>query len=124
MLKPFLLAVAMTLPGLAEAQNCTSATMFDAMARLEAYYQANEIDLFNIQLQTNALRGAGTLTPDGVWGPASAGVICGALDTYVAINGMNADELITSEEDAAYFTRWMGAMARTSLNPGRFETPD
>ena len=111
-------------PATAIAHGCDRTGYDKAMSVVETYFRDDTIALFNMQLQVNAITGREVLEPDGLWGPSSARVVCEQLETYEAINGMPPDGLIATRDDALQFARWMGAMSRVSLNPGKFEAPD
>lgn len=114
--------IASTSAGLAEA--CSSPGYAHAFALVTGYFQSHEVEILNAQLQFNAVAGREVLTADGVWGPATAGRVCGMLETYATINGIEPDGLIRTPGEAGEFVTWMAAMTRAQLNPGQFEAPD
>ncbi|HHC30218.1 MAG TPA: hypothetical protein ENK80_06655 [Rhodobacterales bacterium] len=117
-------ALALILATAAAAQDCAGPGYREAMGLIEDAYEEDPIALFNTQLQINAVAGEQLLAPDGKWGPATQAAVCRRLHTYVAINGAPTQEYFTTPEDAAYFIRWMGSMARFALNPNSFDAPD
>lgn len=123
-MRPFVLAgFIATVGSAATAQDCYRPGYAQAMGLLARHFSAHEIDLFNVQLQFNALAGYRALVPDGRWGPASAAKVCHALETWGAINGAAPDTLLRTPAEAEEFVEWMGAMARANLVPN-VEMPD
>ncbi|GKY86770.1 hypothetical protein [Sinisalibacter aestuarii] len=118
-----LATVLISLASAANAQDCSRPGYVQSMALLAEHFTANQIDLFNVQLQFNAMAGYRELVPDGRWGPASAAKVCHALETWGAINGADPDTLMHTPAEAANFVAWMGAMARANLVPN-VEVPD
>ena len=115
---PFLLLGAS--PVLAQSATCNRPDLAAAMTQIEAYYQSEPPrTLFVTQLLLREGGGAPGLSTDGKWGPMTRAGICGALNTYTAINGAT---LINSPSDVAEFADWIAALAYFNLNGG--EAPD
>ena len=100
------------------AADCLHPNLAGPMQQLEAYYQQQVGRLFRAQLVLDAWRKDMVIKADGKWGPQTAGVICDALDTHVAIGGWGWE--LPSTPAVISFDNWIAAAAHATVNGGEF----